>query len=242
MPVCVALRLRKIAELAAIAQAVAGCSPMAPQTPRSTPPPTTSMSLRQASQLEFVSPRPGWMVLAGQIATTTDAGRHWQVQTGLGGKEIGMDFLDPEHGWAVVSARAHRDWLYGSVNGGRWSPLDRLGNPTPHPAPSADVLARGHGVLGPRTGLAGVGGHSVSDPRRRSPLAENPIHPPTGPVTGRCRPGRRAYRRRPPPRRAIQPSALAPWLGAFRSSVLQASVARPRGFEALLGNSPSGDN
>jgi len=76
------------------------------------------------SDVQFVSRERGWVVGAGRILATTDAGRSWQVQYRGPADLIEVDFVDSDHGFAVGTDQL----LATEDGGGRWS---ELGEPCP---------------------------------------------------------------------------------------------------------------
>jgi len=62
-------------------------------------------------------PQQGWVVGAGRILATEDAGKNWQVQYQGSAKLFGVDFVDVDHGFAIGTNQ-----VLGTDNGGRqWS-------------------------------------------------------------------------------------------------------------------------
>ena len=67
--------------------------------------------------VQFVTPQQGWVVGAGRILATEDAGKNWQVQYQGSAKLFGVDFVDVDHGFAIGTNQ-----VLGTDNGGRqWS-------------------------------------------------------------------------------------------------------------------------
>src|SRR5215831_7450726 len=105
-----------------------------------------SLGTGALSGVQFVSASHGWAVGLNRIVSTTDGGRHWNVQDRGRLGLVSVDFTDDWHGWAVGARRV----LATSDGGQHWRVL-------PEPCPAVRAVH----FLSPSVGFAVAGGTQV---------------------------------------------------------------------------------
>ena len=105
-----------------------------------------SLGTGALSGVQFVSASHGWAVGLNRIVSTTDGGRHWNVQDRGRLGLVSVDFTDDWHGWAVGAGRV----LATSDGGQHWRVL-------PEPCPAVRAVH----FVSPSVGFAVAGGTQV---------------------------------------------------------------------------------